>query len=162
MRSSTRSAFPDWRPSQLLNSIEPPWYGPVCPVVWEGRSREAPPYPDLCNERRNPRESLPIALTPSSPCAPRQCGPSGHELTSPGANDPAIGARWGRTVRPGTVTERKGMDLPSLGRRSPVPPVPSHRVRSQETTHTRKTARRVRKCLKRSFRHSRLRFEKAD
>jgi hypothetical protein len=22
-------------------------YGPVCPVVWEGRSREAPPYPDL-------------------------------------------------------------------------------------------------------------------
>src|SRR3954447_17362848 len=28
-----------------LNSIEPPWYGPVCPVVWEGRSREAPPYP---------------------------------------------------------------------------------------------------------------------
>src|SRR3954449_10749568 len=29
-----------------LNSIELPWYGPVCPVVWEGRSREAPPYPD--------------------------------------------------------------------------------------------------------------------
>src|SRR5882757_6110593 len=26
-----------------LNPIEPPWYGPVCPVVWEGRSREAPP-----------------------------------------------------------------------------------------------------------------------
>src|SRR5208282_1609033 len=21
-------------------------YGPVCPVVWEGRSRETPPYPD--------------------------------------------------------------------------------------------------------------------
>src|SRR5215831_16461789 len=21
-------------------------YGPVCPVVWEGRSRKAPPYPD--------------------------------------------------------------------------------------------------------------------
>src|SRR5437762_3192647 len=29
-----------------LNSIEPPWYGPVCPVVWEGRCREASPYPD--------------------------------------------------------------------------------------------------------------------
>ena len=28
-------------------SLEPPWYGPVCLVVWEGRSREAPPYPDL-------------------------------------------------------------------------------------------------------------------
>ena len=25
---------------------EPPWYGPVCPVVWEGRHREVPPYPD--------------------------------------------------------------------------------------------------------------------
>ena len=30
-----------------LNSIEPPWYGPVCPVVWEGWRREASPYPDL-------------------------------------------------------------------------------------------------------------------
>src|SRR5438270_11829051 len=44
--SSTRSAFLDWRHRQPLNPIEPPWYGPVCPVVWEGRSREAPPYPD--------------------------------------------------------------------------------------------------------------------
>ncbi|MBN2474278.1 MAG: peptide chain release factor-like protein, partial [Pirellulales bacterium] len=25
---------------------EPPWYGPVCPVVWEGSGREAAPYPD--------------------------------------------------------------------------------------------------------------------
>jgi hypothetical protein len=25
---------------------EPPWYGPVCPVVWEGRHREVSPYPD--------------------------------------------------------------------------------------------------------------------
>jgi hypothetical protein len=33
-----------------LNPIEPPWYGPVCPVAWEGRCREAFPYPDL---RRN-------------------------------------------------------------------------------------------------------------
>jgi|SRR5580700_10195910 hypothetical protein len=24
-------------------------YGPVRTVVWEGRSREAPPYPDLCD-----------------------------------------------------------------------------------------------------------------
>src|SRR5689334_25361121 len=27
-------------------TAEPPWYGPVCPVVWEGRHREMPPYPD--------------------------------------------------------------------------------------------------------------------
>jgi hypothetical protein len=31
-----------------LNPIEPPWYGPVCPVVWEGRHREGSPYPDHC------------------------------------------------------------------------------------------------------------------
>src|SRR5438309_1314568 len=31
-----------------LNPIEPPWYGPVCPVVWDGRRREASPYPDQC------------------------------------------------------------------------------------------------------------------
>ena len=24
---------------------EPPWYGPVCPVVWEGRHRECSPIP---------------------------------------------------------------------------------------------------------------------
>ena len=29
-----------------LNPIEPPWYGPVCPVVGEGRHREVSPYPD--------------------------------------------------------------------------------------------------------------------
>ena len=29
-----------------FNPIEPPWYGPVCPVVWEGWRREASPYPD--------------------------------------------------------------------------------------------------------------------
>jgi putative hydrolase of the HAD superfamily len=33
------------RASPWLNPIEPPWYGPVRPVVWEGRNREAPPDP---------------------------------------------------------------------------------------------------------------------
>ena len=32
---------------QKLNPVEPPWYGPVYLVVWEGRRREASPYPDL-------------------------------------------------------------------------------------------------------------------
>src|SRR5256885_15941911 len=31
----------------LAQPLEPPWYGPVCQVAWEGRSREAPPYPDI-------------------------------------------------------------------------------------------------------------------
>ena len=41
------SVFPDSMSPQKLNPVEPPWYGPVCPVVWEGRRREASPYPDL-------------------------------------------------------------------------------------------------------------------
>jgi hypothetical protein len=42
-----------------LNPIEPPWYGPVCPVVWEGRRREASPYPDPC-----PRAAVAVAKEP--------------------------------------------------------------------------------------------------
>ena len=41
------SVFPASMFLLKLNPIEPPWYGPVCPVVGEGRRREAPPYPDL-------------------------------------------------------------------------------------------------------------------
>jgi RNA-directed DNA polymerase len=44
---STRSVSPESTRPPKLNSIEPPRYGPVCQVVWEGWSREAPPYPDL-------------------------------------------------------------------------------------------------------------------
>jgi hypothetical protein len=33
--------FSDFQPSTVfplkLNAVELPWYGPVCPVVWEGR-----------------------------------------------------------------------------------------------------------------------------
>jgi hypothetical protein len=46
MSISTRSVCPDSLRRSKLNSIEPPRYGPVCQVVWEGRRREAPPYPD--------------------------------------------------------------------------------------------------------------------
>src|SRR6516164_6602706 len=49
-RPSTVSVFPASTFLSTLNPIEPPWYGPVCPVVWEGWRREASPYPDL---RRN-------------------------------------------------------------------------------------------------------------
>src|SRR5712691_3924483 len=43
---STPSVSPDSMLLPQLNSIEPPWYGPVCPVVWEGWRREVSPYPD--------------------------------------------------------------------------------------------------------------------
>ncbi len=43
---STISAFPGFMSPQRLNPVEPPRYGSVCQVVWEGRRREASPYPD--------------------------------------------------------------------------------------------------------------------
>src|SRR6266404_7613372 len=43
--TSTHSVCPDSLPK--LNLVEPPWYGPVCPVVGEGWHREVSPYPDL-------------------------------------------------------------------------------------------------------------------
>ena len=43
---SSRSVFPKSVRPPKPNSVEPPWYGPVCPVVWEGWRREASPYPD--------------------------------------------------------------------------------------------------------------------
>jgi hypothetical protein len=61
MLSSSRSAFLGCRHRRPLNSIEPPWYGPVCPVVWEGRSRKAPPYPDqfrMVSPERCPRNPV--------------------------------------------------------------------------------------------------------
>ena len=50
-RTSTRSAFLAWLLPRRHNPIEPPWYGPVCPVVWERRSRKAPSYPDQSRRR---------------------------------------------------------------------------------------------------------------
>src|SRR5262245_3425798 len=47
-RISTVSVFPASTFLPTLNPIEPPWYGPVCPVVWEGWRREVSPYPDPC------------------------------------------------------------------------------------------------------------------
>ena len=35
-------ALADSTPLLRLNPNEPPWYGPVCPVVWEGWHREVP------------------------------------------------------------------------------------------------------------------------
>src|SRR6266478_8422739 len=43
---STHSVSPDSMSLPQLNPVEPPWYGPVCPVVGEGRHREVSPYPD--------------------------------------------------------------------------------------------------------------------
>ena len=54
---------------QKLNPVEPPWYGPVCLVVWEGRRCEASPYPDH-------RPKTEFSLRPRRP--------TGHSLAKPG------------------------------------------------------------------------------
>ena len=51
-----------------LNSIEPPWYGPVCPVVGEGRHREVSPYPDLMLLKRPTPANLTQAVFRSRRC----------------------------------------------------------------------------------------------
>src|SRR5438874_5159195 len=43
---STYSVSPDSMSLPQLNPVEPPWYGPVCPVVGEGWHREVSPYPN--------------------------------------------------------------------------------------------------------------------
>ena len=56
--------------------IEPPWYGPVCPVVWEGWRREVSPYPDQRPEaaiRWSPRWTFGIKHATLE--APRQFTP---------------------------------------------------------------------------------------
>ena len=47
-----------------LNPIEPPWYGPVCPVVWEGWRREVSPCPDLC-PIPDPAKAINLAFGPA-------------------------------------------------------------------------------------------------
>ena len=42
-----------WIRAQAFNLNEPPWYGPVCLVVWEGGGREAPLYPDVIDMQGN-------------------------------------------------------------------------------------------------------------
>src|SRR5271167_1092204 len=56
---STRSVSPESTRPPKLNSIEPPRYGSVCQVVWEGRCREASPYPDHGREAGSRRAPAP-------------------------------------------------------------------------------------------------------
>ena len=52
-KSTLESPAPTDRLSpSTLNPVEPPWYGPVCPVVWEGRHREVPPIPMCAQHAR--------------------------------------------------------------------------------------------------------------
>ena len=67
-KSTLESPAPTDRMSpSTLNPVEPPWYGPVCPVVWEGRHREVPPYPDARSSGRGSTASPFAAPPPASP-----------------------------------------------------------------------------------------------
>src|SRR6476660_8698658 len=69
---STHSVSPDSMSLPKLNPVEPPWYGPVCPVVGEGWHREVSPYPDqLKIMLKTERASL--VLTPLNPPEDHQC-----------------------------------------------------------------------------------------
>ena len=87
-----------------LNPVEPPWYGPVCPVVGEGWHREVSPYPDLCPtpavrntrrdrlswvERRHSRFARPV-MPRLNPVEPPWYGPV----------CPVVGEGWHREVPP--------------------------------------------------------------
>jgi len=61
-RVARSSPNPCARPSLTRSNRR--WYGPVCPVVWEGWRREASPYPDLAQTaaiaRRHPDWKSPL------------------------------------------------------------------------------------------------------
>src|SRR5271157_2886980 len=59
-------------------------YGPVRTVVWEGRSREAPPYPDCpaCHRGQSPRDhELDVEGTEYSPGVRRMMAVVGSETS---------------------------------------------------------------------------------
>src|SRR5437868_13262571 len=62
---STHSVCPDSMSLPQLNPVEPPWYGPVCPVVGEGWHREVSPYPDQHSDQ------IPVALEDFRPFSDR-------------------------------------------------------------------------------------------
>ena len=47
MLTSIGWVFFGWLIINAFNPSEPPWYGPVCLVVWEGKAREGFPYPEF-------------------------------------------------------------------------------------------------------------------
>ena len=51
MLTSIGWVFLGWLIIGAFNPREPPWYGPVCLVVWEGKAREGVPYPEFAPAR---------------------------------------------------------------------------------------------------------------
>lgn len=64
--TSSLSASLDSLSLPKLNPIEPPWYGPVCPVVWEGGAVRRPPIPINPQYARRTKNCQSSASYPSS------------------------------------------------------------------------------------------------
>ena len=88
MRTSDRSVS---RPcsARVSQTLEPPWYGPVCPVVGEGRRREAPPYPDHWRSR----DGRLTSDTPYSAFPRRACDLVREDTRYPNARSGCIDGR---------------------------------------------------------------------
>ena len=52
MLTSIGWVFLGWLIISAFNPSEPPWYGPVCLVVWEGKVRKGLPYPESSLQER--------------------------------------------------------------------------------------------------------------
>src|SRR5262249_14158389 len=57
-------------------------YGPVCPVVWEGRSRETPPYPDCLGHHEDAMPNRRIPLGDDSGAAPSPVLPASNRASA--------------------------------------------------------------------------------
>ena len=100
------AASPDSTPLLRLDPGEPPWHGPVCPVVWEGRHREVSPCPDLADRSLQDQWRQPPRLARGAPRSDRRWPPeqpprlrgargeqSGRRTRGAGPGDAGAGCR---------------------------------------------------------------------
>ena len=73
MLTSIGWVFFGWLIINAFNPSEPPWYGPVCLVVWEGKAREGFPYPE-CAPGRPEAASYPQGPLGQVPTVSRPIG----------------------------------------------------------------------------------------
>src|SRR5262249_25552512 len=101
MRTSNRSVCPPCS-KRVSATSRTAVYGPVRTVVWEGRDREAPPYPDhshllcTCPSGHDPRLSCP-SLPSGVP--PRPPSPALARLAKAGGRSPLLALRSRPTIQ---------------------------------------------------------------
>src|SRR4029077_12880686 len=99
------------------NSIEPPWYGPVCPVVWEGWRRETFPYPDQSLQFRESRKRFSSARREGSQDVRASARPGSKQSCLPSAAPSDALHNSPRTSKSGVANIRLAL---RCERRSPM------------------------------------------